>query len=147
IYDNVWGFTTQTFQATHNILFVSDYSAGQKFFNSRFGINTLVNVSNTFWGTESWMTDYDISLFPTAYLPLTGGTGGRIVNVMNTLGPMSYGATNPNDFFTFGDFDPLVIDGTKADGADVPATQQYDLWRILCRGAVPASVLQQYAPH
>jgi 5-hydroxyisourate hydrolase-like protein (transthyretin family) len=147
IYDNVWGFTTKNFQPAHNILFVSDNAAGQKFFGSRFGINTLVNVSNTFWGTESYMTDIDLALFPTFYIPLTGGTGGSVVNVMNTLGVMSYGASNSADGFTFGDVDPLVLDGTRIDGADVPATQQYDLWRILCRGPVPDSVLQQYAPH
>jgi len=147
IYDNVWGFTTQTFQPAHNILFVSDYAAGQKFFSSRFGINTLVNVSNSFWGTESYLTDIDLALLPTAYVPLASGTGGSVVNAMNTLGVMSYGATNSRDFFTQSDFDPLVIDGTRVDNADVPNTQQYDLWRILSRGPVPDSVLQQYAPH
>jgi hypothetical protein len=145
IYDNVWGFTTQNFQPAHNLLFVSDYSAGQKFFNSRFGTSVLTNVANTFWGTESWMTDIQDSLLPTRYV--NGTTIGTVVAALNALGVKSYGAFDPNDFGTNGTFDPSVIDGTKADGADVPATQQYDLWRILCRGALPAAVLQQYTPH
>lgn len=144
IYDNVWGFTTQTFQAAHNILFISDNGTGQKFFGSRFGNLALTNVFNTFWGTESWMTDIDTSLLPTAYVPKTGGTGGTLINVMNALGPRSYGSIT--DYFP--SYDPLADDGTiTPDGESVPATQQYDLWRVLCRGPVPDPVLQQYAAH
>lgn len=151
IYDNVWGFTTQTFiPGAHNILFVSDYAAGQKFFNSRFNNATLTNVYNTFWGSESWMTDIDVDLLPTSYVPKSGGTGGTLVIVDNTLGPMSYGASESGDPFSSLQYDPSVIDGTVVQSGkgtvDVPATQQYDLWRILCRGALPPDVLQQYAP-
>ena len=127
IYDNVHGFSTATFQAQHNILFVSDNAQGQKFFNSRFGVNTLVNVFNSFWGTESWMTDIAVSLFPTQY---TSGTIGRWVN---TLGVGAF-ADGGND-------------GSFIDGRPVPPTTQYDLWRVQCRGPVPDSVLAQYAPH
>ncbi len=134
IYDNVYGFTTQPFNPAHNILFVSDYAPGQKFFNARFGINTLTNVLNTFWGSESWMTDIDVGLLPTQYLSNGGTMPGTVVNAQNVLGVASY-------------FDGLNDDGTRADGRPVPATQQYDLWRILCRGAVPDAVLAQYAPH
>lgn len=132
IYDNVWGFTTQPFQPGKGILFVSDYSAGQKFFGSRFGSTSLVNVTHTFWGSESWMTDIDVNLLPRAYI--SGTTAGTLIDVRNTLGVRSY-------------FDGLASDGTVVDGAPVGATQKYDLWRILCRGPVPDAVLQQYAPH
>ncbi len=152
IYDNVWGFTTQAFTANSNILFVSDYALGQKFFQSKFGLNVLSpsNTFFTFYGTESWMTDIDVSLLPNRYLPVTpGGTGGRLGNVLNPLGVKSYGASasgSPaNDFFaTIFNFDSDVIDGTVIDGADLPVTQRYDIWRILSRGPIPDSVLLQY---
>jgi hypothetical protein len=132
IYDNVWGFTTQPFLPNNNLLFVSDYSSGQKFFGSRFGATTLVNVAHTFWGSESWMTDIDVSLLPGAYV--NGTTTGSLIDVRNTLGVNSY-------------FDGLDFDGTTVDGFPLAPTQRYDMWRILCRGPVPDSVLQQYAPH
>lgn len=132
IYDNIWGFSTQPFQASRNILFVSDYSSGQKFFSSRFGINSLVNVSQTFWGTESWLTDIDVNLLPTSYI--SGTTVGTILDARNTLGVNSYD-------------DGLARDGTVVDGFPLNPTQTYDIWRVLCRGPVPDSVLQQYAPH
>ncbi len=146
IYDNVWGFSTQPFQAgAHGILFVSDYAAGQKFFSSRFGQADLVNVHHTFWGTESWMTDIDVNLLPRSYINNT--TVGELVNVLNALGVKSYGAYDPRDPYTGLGADGSVLDGSVADGVDVPVTQQYDIWRILCRGPVPDSVLAQYLPH
>lgn len=130
IYDNVHGFSTATFQAQHGLLVVSDNAQGQKFFNSRFGVNTLVNVFNSFWGAESWLTDIDVSLFPTQY---AGNPPGTVINWVNTLG--------------VGSFRDAGNDGTVIDGHAVPPTAQYDLWRVLCRGPVPDSVLAQYAPH
>lgn len=153
IYDNIWGFTTSTFQAAHNILFVSDNAAGQKFFGTRFGNTALTNVYNTFWGTESWMTDIDVSLFPTIWFPKTGGNGGTLHGIENALGVRSYGSITDITGFVFvngGDltYDPLTDDGTvSSDGESVPATQTYDMWRILSRGPVPDAVLSQYTPH
>lgn len=147
IYDNIWGFTTQTFSARNNILFVSDYAAGQKFFNTRFDNFALVNTFYTFWGTESYMTEIDTALLaPRTYVPRSGGTGGTLYNFLNTLGVKSTGAFAANDFWTSGQEDSRLLDGTREDGADVPAPQQYDIWRVLCRGPVPDIVLQQYAP-
>jgi hypothetical protein len=145
IYDNVWGFSTQPFEAGRGILFVSDYAAGQKFFASRFGEAALVNVRHSFWGTESWMTDIDVNLLPRTYQNNT--TIGSLVNVPNALGVKSYGAFDPRDPFTGYGADPSIHDGTVVDGVDVPMTQQYDIWRTLCRGPVPDSVLAQYLPH
>lgn len=144
IYDNVWGFTTQPFQAGRGILFVSDYAAGQKFFSSRFGEAALVNVRHTFWGTESWMTDIDVNLLPRAY---RNNDPGFLVNVLNALGVKSYGSFDPRDPFTARGADSSLWDGTVVDGVDVPMTQQYDIWRTLCRGPVPDAVLAQYLPH
>jgi hypothetical protein len=131
IYDNVWGFTTKPFQSTKGVLFVSDYSAGQKFFSTRFGVTSLLNVSHTFWGTESWMTDIDVSLLPTRYI--NGTTIGALIDVRNTLGVKTY-------------VDADSRDGTIIDGSDASAIQQYDIWRILSRGPLPDSVLSQYLP-
>lgn len=138
IYDNIWGFSTQPFQAGRGLLFVSDYAAGQKFFSSRFGEASLVNVLHTFWGTESWMTDIDVRLLPRTYR--NGDTIGTLINVLNALGVKSYGSISPGA-------DPSLWDGTVVDGFNVPMTQQYDIWRTLCRGPVPDSVLMQYLPH
>ncbi len=145
IYDNVWGFSTQAFQAGRGILFVSDYAAGQKFFSSRFGEAALVNVRHTFWGTESWMTDIDVNLLPRTYQNNT--TIGSLVNVLNALGVKSYAAFDPRDPFTARGSDSSLYDGTVVDGVDAPMTQQYDIWRTLCRGPVPDAVLAQYLPH
>jgi len=144
IYDNVWGFTTQAFTASHNILFVNDNGAGQKFFGSRFGNLGLNNVYYSFWGSESWMTEVDPALFPTRYIPKGGGTANGVINVLNALGVRSYGSLTEYG----GTYDSLVDDGSVAsDGNSIPATQQYDQWRILCRGPLPDAVLAQYGTH
>lgn len=148
IYDNIWGFSTQAFNPQSGILFVSDHAEGQKFFGSRFGTATLVNVFQTFWGTESWLTDIDINLLPTQYQ--NGTTIGSLVNVCNALGAKSYGAGYAGDFFTYRfNYDPDILDGTQAENGrvDIPVTQQYDIWRIQCRGPVPDALLAQYTPH
>lgn len=127
IYDNVWGFTTQPFQAKGQILYVNDYDCGQRFFQTHFGVQTTPNLLayGLFNGipTESWMTEIDPKLLPTGWItPPT--TTGPLSNVLMPLGANSYldGLTNPNY------------------GA-------YDQWRILCRGPVPTSVLTTYGPH
>ena len=145
IYDNIWGFSTAAFQPSHGLLFVSDHAAGQKFFSSRYGTQVLDNVYHTFWGTESWMTDIDVRLLrPTTWSTDSGA--GPLGNILNALGVKSYGAYDPTDNYSAWNSDGSVQDGSMADGVDVPVTQQYDLWRILCRGAVTDSVLQQYLP-
>ena len=144
IYDNIYGFSTQEFTGLNGILFVSDHAAGQKFFSSRFGTANLVNVQHTFWGTESWLTDIDISLLPSQYV--NGTTVNPLALVLNNLGVKSYGAFDPSDPYTALQQDAGVLDGTKKDGADLPVTQRYDIWRVLCRGPVPATVLSQYLP-
>ncbi len=148
IYDNIWGFSTQSFNPQSGILFVSDHAEGQKFFGARFGTDALVNVWYTFWGTESWLTDLDINLLPTQYR--NGSTTGRLVNVANSLGVKSYGAGWALDYFTYGyNYDSAVLDGTQTENGtvDIPVTQQYDIWRIQCRGPVPDALIQQYTPH
>ena len=138
IYDNVWGFTTRPFNSTGQILYVSDYDTGQKFFSSRFGTGDFQGITNTaqlsFEGnpTESWMTEMDPQLFPqTAFAP--GPTFYQVINFLTPLGATSYGSGN----FTF---DPT----TGATNISGPITGQYDIWRVQCRGTVPISVLNSY---
>lgn len=126
IYDNIWGFTTQPFQSRGQILYVGDYDHGQKFFLTHFGAGTQFGFGQSFaaWPTESWMTEMDQALLPTAYQQNT--TLGALVNVLTTLGQNSYS------------------DGLTDDGTNIPVTGRYDIWRIICRGPIPDSILNQY---
>ncbi|HSV74308.1 MAG TPA: carboxypeptidase regulatory-like domain-containing protein [Chthonomonadales bacterium] len=142
IYDNIWGFSTVPFEPQNGILFVSDYASGQKFFNSRYGSGRLASVNHAFWGTESWMTDIHVNLHPTQWLP-EDGEGGRVWNVMNTLGVKSYGSSGSMMWATG---DGGTDDGVRVGGFPAPVTQRYDIWRILSRGPVPDSVLRHYLP-
>ncbi len=127
IYDNVWGFTTKPFQALSNVLYVDDYDTGQKFLNNRFGAGQFNNVG--FLPTESYMTEFSPSIFPTQYLTPNGTTVGTLLNYQTTLGINSYS------------------DQLDSDGSGYPPTQHYDIWRIQCRGPLPVSVLNLYAPY
>ncbi len=73
IYDNIWGFSTAVGfnPREQDILFISDYMLGQKFFNSRFGgdassrgANGVTNFANNNFGAESYYTDPDPSRYP-----------------------------------------------------------------------------------
>ncbi|MCS6949469.1 MAG: carboxypeptidase regulatory-like domain-containing protein [Armatimonadota bacterium] len=130
IYDNVWGFSTRPFTASHKILFVSDYTLGQKFFR------TSDDRKGTFgyWGVESWLTDIDLNYLPSSGFYLSSDTDTEpkpVRDTWNALGVGSYGAFTPNVVFS----DPIITD-----------SMQYDLWRILCRGPIPQSVYLAYLP-
>lgn len=146
IYDNIWGFTTKAFSTNSQLLYVSDYDTGQKFLNNRFGFGTYTNgYSNTTSGiqngagltfegnpTESWMTEFDSRLFPAlAYNPGTPIVIHQTPHFETPLGANSYGNNGQ---------DPLVGVGAN----NVPITGQYDIWRIQCRGPIPAAVLNLY---
>ena len=144
IYDNLWGFSTVPFEVNNGILFVSDYATGQKFFNSRYGSSRLASVNHAFWGTESWMTDIHVNLLPTQWQGIDApDTNGPLWNTMNTLGVKSYGSGGAQMWYTY---DGGTDDGVRVSGYSAPVTQRYDIWRILCRGPVPDSVLRNYLP-
>lgn len=124
IWDNVWGFTTQPFIQANPILAVMDYPEGQRF---------LSGSSGRFGGgatpVESYLLDLDEKLYPKTLQPmdidacppetpdpLVSGTFGGKLGPFNTLGAFSF----------------------RGNG--------YDLWRVICRGPVDASILQSYAP-
>ena len=134
IYDNVWGFTTKPFNPSRNILFVSDYACGQKFFFSRFGNVILADSYFPVRGTESWLTDTDIDSSTTLeFHQYQASVNPQVIKPAQETFPNALG---------FGSY----TDGYTYDGTGTPAPQRYDIWRILCRGAVPDSILQQYAP-
>lgn len=143
IYDNVWGFSTKPFIASSKVLFVSDYTLGQKFFQGRFGINfALDNVFFTFWGAESWLTDIDIDYLPSAGNYLSSSTDTQpkpVADTWNTLGAGSYGTRQPSGAL-WPNMAPWSADSRVTD------SQNYDIWRILCRGPIPQSVYLAYLP-
>lgn len=51
-FDNAWGFSTKKFEARHNLLFVSDYTGGQSWIQSR--TRSGRNVSYTRYPVESY---------------------------------------------------------------------------------------------
>lgn len=143
IYDNVWGFSTRPFSASKKVLFVSDYTLGQKFFQGRFGINfALDNVFFTYWGAESWLTDIDINYLPWSGQYTTGPTDTQpkpVADTWNTLGAGSYGTRQPNGA-PWPNLAPWSVDPRISD------SQEYDIWRILSRGPIPQSVYLAYLP-
>lgn len=99
IYDDIYGFSTVTFNPNDRILFVDDYCEGQAFIN---------------------LTGWNNDLF--ASYPLE-----------------SYWRLNPG-----------YADGyegtTDFDSIAGPLDEGYDVWRILCRGPIPATILSNYLP-
>ena len=114
IYDNIWGFTTQQFNNSHDILVVSDYALGQKFANN--GTNGFSGVSNgipMYYGAESYFTDIDLNVLPNStdvwFLP-----------------PKAIAPANPNDeeVLPFAHFAPLNGLGVASYG--MLADNKYD---------------------
>lgn len=65
IYDNVWGFTTQGWSGSNNVLLVNDNGLGQKFALTTFGPYAgLGDLTPVMYGTESYFSDVDVNLFP-----------------------------------------------------------------------------------
>lgn len=125
IYDNVWGFTTRPFQSHGQVLYVGDYDSGQKFFTNRLGLaNAFFDSQFSAWPTESWMTEFSPEFIPTQCL--NGTTVDTLINYLTPLGALSY------------------TDAETGPPNAPPVTGTYDIWRILSRGPVPASVLAAY---
>ena len=149
IYDNVWGFTTQPFQGSNGILYVNDYDCGQKFFQTNAGAFTntggrlgaaygsfnsaQAGAPGSFYNgvpTESWMTEFEGSLFPS-----TAAQGTTLYGLSNFL--TNFGINAYSDSLT-----------QEPGGVNpVPVTGRYDQWRVICRGAVPDAVLNAYKGH
>ena len=78
IYDNVWGFSSALplNPADFDVLFVSDYTLGQKFFNSR-GRRAPQNDQPLGFGAESYYTDSDMTRYPSEWNIDMGFWSGR----------------------------------------------------------------------
>jgi len=171
IYDNVGGFSTNQNITNNDILVVSDYALGQKFAATTFGgRNTVQNLVPKLFGTESYLTDIDVSRLPDsvyAGLPIPGPpmtAGGMQTKASATYQfdayiQRFYGGffTSPNGFpaatqengLGVGSYiDSVTDDGAKSsDGNANVQSQRYSVWRILSRGPVPQRVLNSYLPN
>jgi hypothetical protein len=189
IYDNVWGFTTNTFTGQHGILIVNDYSLPQKFFDGKFGTGGVSNAPGAnYYGSESYITDIDDSYLDTNYWNATTAVDSPLTtspppaslpDAVEGWGFHNTGGTDwPEMTPIYGDigdshgYEPNIYsnytawpeygygntlglnsysDGQMNGGQTIDNTfeansQQYDIWRILCRGPIPLSVLDLYAP-
>ena len=171
MYDNIWGFSSALpiSGPPTDILVVADYTLGQKFFASRFGVNpTDVNSGNNlqplFWGAESYYTDIDMARYPSEQggseaPPSPGSTTTRRYdrfgpfNVSIVIGPGGAGggvsnSGTPNVLGVESYIDEYLTDGsTPVDGIySLPPTGRYNIWRVLSRGPVPSSLLTDYLP-
>ena len=170
MYDNVWGFSSAlpiSGQPT-DILVVSDYTLGQKFFNSRFGVNpTNINSGDNLqpllFGAEAYYTDIDMARYPSEQagsiapgmnrffdrfgpfnLSVTTAPGGVFGGVSNSGTPNVLGVESYNDE---NEDDGAVVADTIGNNAyRLPPTGRYSIWRVLARGPVPASLLTDYLP-
>ena len=166
IYDNVWGFSTNSSIGNADILLVSDYALGQKFAATTFaGQRGLLNLVPKLYGAESYVSDIDDSLLPNAiyrYAVFPGANANRPQSEVLDLGFAYDPADNPagsniapNETYPILPLNGLGVnsyidhfndDGARLDGAPNVQSQQYSIWRTLARGPVPASVYAAYEP-
>jgi len=163
IYDNVGGFSTNQNITNNDILVVSDYALGQKFAATTFGgRNTVQNLVPKLFGTESYLTDIDVSRLPdSVYGGFPIGAPPKDNPITATSKPVPASATyqfdaavqpfigNAQNGLGVGSyFDDVINDGGRgSDGNPNVQSQRYSVWRILSRGPVPQRVLNSYLPN
>jgi hypothetical protein len=154
IYDNIWGFSSARPISPQevDVLFVADYTLGQKFFRPRFGETaTASNLQPIFFGAESYYTDPQMSLYPSennvGAPPTVGGTTAR---TWDPSGPFNNGVSVPSPLGVGSYDDRLIPDiripETNGRSYPLPQTGRYSIWRILSRGPIPADTLRAYLP-
>jgi len=98
-YDDIYGFSTITFNPDNRVLFVDDYCEGQRF------------IADTGYNTD----------WPAAF---------------------------PNE--SYWRYNPGYKEGlewsTDFDSIAGPFNESYDVWRIICRGQIPDTILRNYLP-
>ncbi|MFM7320466.1 MAG: carboxypeptidase regulatory-like domain-containing protein, partial [Armatimonadota bacterium] len=171
IYDNVWGFSTALPLSAQekDILFVSDYTLGQKFFSARLGQGgTPSNLQPISYGAESYYTDSDMVRYPSEQTPSAAAPapGATDLRVWSNTGPWrndgvgyTYGRTANGTIVNPGYPHPLGVGSyvdrllewtsvTASNGSRyaLPKAGRYSIWRTLARGPVPAELLQSYLP-
>ncbi len=179
IYDNVWGFSSALplNPADYDVLFVSDYTLGQKFFSSR-GRRAPQNDQPLGFGAESYYTDSDMTRYPSernidmsfwsggqappapgatdprfwsSVGPNVGGIGSTVGGALRYQGGV---AVNPGIMHPLGVgsyVDRLIsftrVPETNGETYALPNTGSYTIWRTLSRGAVPQELLDSYLPY
>ena len=156
IYDNVGGFSTVQSLPNNDILVVSDYALGQKFAATTFaGRNNNLNLVPKVFGTESYLTDVDVSLLPDsvygayAIATVSPGPPPSIIPPFTFVPGMDsgfFGVPVLNALGVGSFYDRVIDDGGRRDGNPDVGSQRYALWRILSRGPVPDAVLNSYLP-
>lgn len=173
IYDNVWGFSTALplTAAEKDILFVSDYTLGQKFFLSRSGgvVGGPQNRIPIQFGAESYLTDSDMGRYPSEQFGQKAppAPGGTVLRNWATTGPFFKTSSGPSGFFRgqggtvlnpgyphalgVGSYVDELLPfqtrrGSNGQTYALPDQGRYSIWRILSRGAVPNEILQAYLP-
>ena len=173
IYDNVWGFSTALPpNATEkDILFVSDYTLGQKFFISRSGqlVGSPDNRLPIQFGSESYLTDSDMARYPSEQAgstapPAPGATdlrawsgvgpwtnsGGSATGFRRNRGGTVVNPGMPHPLGVGSYYDELLEFQPRvaSNGATyaLPEQGRYSIWRVLSRGPVPTELLQAYLP-
>lgn len=160
IYDNIWGFSTQSFVSRNPVLYVDDNGSGQKwprglqgafraFPEFRFGHESEVTDRaaeyrpyEVHWSFSGPNPGPDIPIPPVYKVPLedpgaSGATGGARGETYDFL----TGNAEPYDRIQW--FAP----GTEPQFRGFLRAYRYDMWRILAKGPLPEAVLTNYAPN
>jgi len=116
-YDNIWGFSTQSFQKQKAVLLVADYADGQQF-PLRLS-NNDVKAKSLVFPTESYYLD---------------NPGGKRIFVSGDDGTKTL---LPSNYPVPGIWPVFDVRTTTFDA---------DVWRIQCRGDIGEDVLAIYAP-
>ena len=148
LYDNIWGFSTEAFSGNDPVLVVDDHGNGQKwprglkgafrtFSTYRLGTEGEVTSRPTdswpreiFQGAPRNIPDATASIFAPGHPAL----GNELYDFLNgDLHQANPQATGRYDFINW------------ATGS--LQAYRYDLWRILARGPVAESVINDYVPN
>jgi Tol biopolymer transport system component len=138
IYDNIWGFSTRAFRSNHQVLLVDDNGAGQKWPR---GLKGSFRAFPQFrYGTESDITDRAGAYLPREFMGVN--LDGSLI--LRDIPAIDAGFPG-NGTFPFLQGNPAADDyifWVRGAGR----AYRYDLWRILARGGVSRSVLNNYLP-
>ena len=150
VYDNIWGFSTQPFVSRQPVLYVDDNGAGQKWPR---GLKGNFRQFPTFrFGTESDIIDRP-SAFQPREVPLAGGSLINIVDpgINGVIGRDGSFQSVQNETFDFLIGDSIgydFIDYSLSVGGERFEKQsyRYDLWRILAKGPLTETAINNYVP-
>jgi hypothetical protein len=146
IYDNIWGFSTQPFAARNPVLYVDDNGAGQKWPR---GLKGNYRPFREFrYGTESDCTDRDPQFNPREWrgtLPTGAPPGGGLDVLYDVQDPGSFAGAERNETWHFLNGNSIPYDFINWQTGTLRA-YRYDMWRILAKGPLPESTLNDYVP-